>query len=461
MSHIDLPGLIAAICGSQHVYTNAEELYPYGMDQTMDLHYPFDILVKPASAEEISGVLRLCNAYGVPLTPRGGGSGVTGGALPVSGGVVLSMERLNKVLSINSLDGFVMAEAGVVTADLCQAVREKGWYLPVEPTSSSISFIGGNIASNAGSINSCKYGKAGEYVLNLEVVLPTGEIIWTGSNLRKNSVGPNLTQLFVGSEGMLGVITKVVCRLLAPPPHETLVLAAFRDIDDSCCAIRDMREAGLLLSAVEYIGEGALRLTRRFLDGILPLADECFAAHLLVGLERGPGEENNLDKVCYILGKYTANDILVGESHAEKEALRRLRLHIGAAMTGDNRKYRDVDVCVPLSFLCRYLTKVAEIAKDSGVTIACFGHALDGNIHTMLVSDRTVDNDEEKFSRIAHKIYEYASAVGGVISGEHGVGLLQKEYIGLQFSEARLCLLGNLKRLFDPKGILNPGKFFA
>lgn len=433
----------------------------YEKDETLDLCYPFDILLKPSSPGEISEILRICARYGIPVTPRGGGSGVTGGALPVKRGVVLSMERLNRVIDVNPLDGYVIAEAGVVTATLCQAVREAGGYFPVEPTSSHSSFIGGNVASNAGSVKSCKYGKTGEYVLNLEVVLPSGEIIWTGSNLRKNSSGPNLTQLFVGSEGMLGVITKVVYRLVSPPPGEILVLAAFQNPADACQAVMDIKRSGLFPSEVELIGRRALHLTARFLGEPMPMVNDSISAHLLVCLDKRPGDHSLTDLAFHILEKYAGENIFVGDTQSEKDRLRKIRLNIGAAMTGQNRKYRDIDVCIPLSCLDRYIRKVEDIGEEQEITIACFGHALDGNLHTMLVVDRVDENGDGKLDRVARSIYEYAATIGGVISGEHGIGLLQKEYLPLQYSRSQLELMNKIKDLFDPAGILNPGKSFT
>lgn len=451
---------LKTICGEQHVVTDTEELFLYGRDETLDLHFIFDVLVRPASPDEISGILQTCARYGIPVTPRGGGSGVTGGALPVRGGVVLSLERLNKIIEINPLDGYVIAESGVITAGLCRVVEEAGCYFPVEPTSSAFSFIGGNVAMNAGSPRSCRYGKTGEYVLNLEVVLTSGEIIWTGANLRKNSTGPNLTQLFVGSEGMLGIITKVVYRLLPPPADEVLVLAAFNSVDDACRAVLDIKGSSLQPSEVELIGPQALHLTADFLAEPMPMVNDKIAAHLLISLDAAPGADGPLDLAYTILEKYAGENILVADASSGKDKLRRLRLHIGAAMRSGVRKYRDIDICIPLSFLHSYVRKVEEMAAD-GITVACFGHALDGNLHTMLVMEGEDEATAARAERIAREIYSYATEVGGVISGEHGIGILQKEYLGLQYSQGQLALLNRLKKVFDPAGVLNPGKSFT
>ncbi len=458
----ELASIFHEICGDHCVFTDADQLYSYGQDATMDLRYSFDILLKPSSPEAIAKVLLVCMEYGIPLTARGGGSGVTGAALPVRGGVVLSMERLNKVIAIAPLEGYVIAEAGVVTADLCNAVKGAGYYLPVEPTSSYSSFVGGNVAiTNAGSTKSCKYGKTGEYVLNLEVVLPTGEIFWTGSNMRKNSTGLNLTQLFVGSEGMLGIITKVVYRLIPAPSREILLLAAFRNEEEACRAIVDIKGSALHPCEAELIGMDAVRLTADFLGEPLLLMDHALPVHVLIGIDDGPGIPDSLELAFELLSRYAGENILVAETSQEKERIRRLRLNIGAAMTSGNRRYRDIDICIPLSFLSEYIQKVRAIAVEEEMTIACFGHALDGNLHTMLLSESKSVHEQAKMDRAARKIYSYATGIGGIISGEHGIGFLQKEYLSLQYTNDQLILMNRLKRFFDPKGILNPGKSFT
>lgn len=453
----DIVDVLKQICGTLHVFTAAEELYLYGKDETLNLHFPFEILVKPGSAQQIAAVVKVCNRYNIPITPRGGGSGVTGGALPVKGGIVLSTERLNKIISINTTDHYVVAECGVLTADLLNAVQQQGLCLPVAPTSSYASFIGGNVAENAGSMASCKYGVTGNYVLNLEVVLPNGEITWTGANVAKNVTGLNLTQLFVGSEGTLGIITKVVYRLLPAPPQEVLLLAAFERLEDACNAVSAIRNAGILPSAAELICNSAIRLTAAFLNEPLPLVKENIEAHLLIGLE--PQSENEMIAAAAFLQQHASEDVLLAQSQTEKHLLQKLRFGIGKALTGYNMKYRDIDACVPLSALYDYIRQAEEICRQHDVPMVCFGHALDGNMHTMLLMNEAVHvADEKNIRKAVAAIYACAIGLGGVISGEHGIGLLQKEYMPLQLPAAHISLLQSIKNVFDPNGILNPGK---
>ncbi|MFD2787214.1 FAD-binding oxidoreductase [Hymenobacter rubripertinctus] len=443
--------------------TDTDILYTYGQDETLGLHFGFDILVKPGNAEEVSSIVKICNELRIPITPRGGGSGVTGGALPIKGGVVVSLERLNRIIHIDELSSYVIAESGVVTAALCERVEQQGLYFPVQPSSKAYSFIGGNVAENAGSIHSCRYGTTAQYVLNLEVVLPTGAIIWTGANVPKNATGLNLTQLFVGSEGVLGIITKVVYRLIRRPAHEVTLLAGFTTIEDACKAVLAIRQSGFTPAAVEMVGPEALRITAAYLSGPLPLVKQGIEAHLLVGLQEDT--ENALlhamETVGGVLEKYAAEPILVGTTTLEKERLWKLRFSIGAALSSGGRTYRDIDISIPLSLLYPYLAKVEEITARYQLAVAYFGHALDGNLHTMVMLDQDLDTEAgANAAQAVNSIYAYAIANGGAISGEHGIGMLQKEFMKNQFSADHLALAKSIKHVLDPNDILNPGKIF-
>jgi glycolate oxidase len=460
-SYPDLAIDLETICGLSNVFTDGDDLSGYGMDQTMDLFFPFGFLVKPASPEEIAGVLKVCSKHGIPVTPRGGGSGVTGGALPVRGGVVMSLERLNKIICINDTDRYVIAEAGVVTEDLCTAVEQAGLFFPVAPTSASFSFVGGNVASNAGSMNTCKYGKTADYVLNLEVVLATGEIMWTGVNVKKTSLGPDLNRLFVGAEGTLGIITKVVYRLLPLPKHRATFLAGFQDPENAYATVTAINKSNFRPSTVELVTRNALQLTAAYLKKPLPLVRDGIQAHLLVEFEEENETQLALDMEMFdtILRGLTDMDILVGLTSQERTALFDLRVNIGNALVAGNFKYRDIDVCVPVSFLSRFINGAEDICRINDVSVVIFGHALDGNLHTMLYYDASLESGESKsIKKATSDIYALAMACGGALSGEHGIGMLQKEYLPLQFSGTYLSVLKKLKSVMDPAGILNPGK---
>lgn len=456
----DILTLFEEICGKPYVISSGGEIYEYGRDQTLDLHFDFEILLKPGTAGEISNILKICNQYRIPVTPRGGGSGVTGGALPVHGGVVLSTERLNGILEINTVDRYVMAECGVVTDDLRRFAEAHDLFLPVFPSSSSYSFIGGNVAENAGGVNSCKYGTTSQHILNLEVVLPNGDIIWTGSNVSKNVSGLNITQLFIGSEGILGIITKIVYKLTTKPKHEVMLLAGFKSLESACSAVISVKQSGVKPAAVELICASAIDVTREYLEEEVLLKGRDITTHLLISVQEDHTAVLNacLEELNMIIGQYTDEDILVAESSSQKHEVSKLRFSIGKAMTMQGHKYRDIDACVPLSSMYQYIKEAEAICGSSRVRMVCFGHALDGNLHTMLIFDEQQTGNEDRVKNAILDIYEYVVSIGGVISGEHGIGLIQKDFMEIQHSASHMKLLREIKRLMDPNNIMNPGK---
>jgi len=420
----------------------------------------FDLLVRPGSAEEVSAILRTCNEFHIAVTPRGGGSGVSGGALPLRRGVILSLERLNRIICINDLDRFVIAESGVIAQDLCDAVEAKGYCYPAAPSSKGFSFIGGNVATNAGSIQSCQYGKTGNYVLNLEVVLPDGEITWTGANVSKSSSGLNLTQLFVGSEGLLGIITKVVYRLLPKQEEETVILAGFEHLQNIIDALCALQGSGISLSLGEFLCPRAIALVSEYLGEPLPLVKEGVRYHLLVGFRSdGFVRDAQLAAIVEILEKFTAIELPVAQTRTEKERLMKLRDNIGKALVSNGGTYRDIDAAVPVSALYSYLSKIELISEACNIRFISFGHALDGNLHVML-RQQTGSRGEvtEMEKRALNEIYAFVADCGGVVSGEHGIGSLQKGFMRLQHSPRNMKIMRQIKQLLDPNGILNPEK---
>ncbi len=451
---------LVTICGRKHVFTKKSILDVYSRDQTPNLHFPFDILVKPGNTEEIAAVMKCCNRYKIPVTPRCAGNGVTGGALPIRRGVVVSLERLNKIIEINILDEYVIAESGVITMDLCAAVEQKDLYFPVISNNNLFSSVGGNVAGNAGSMNSYKYGTTKDYLLNLEVVLPTGDIIWTGANVNKNSTGLNLTQLFAGSEGILGIITKVVYRLIHKPACEFSVLAGFDSVQAAIEVVKEIKKSTLRPSAVELIGTHALELTSTYLKKSLPLVKKKIKAQLLIHLS----EENKqalkriLKRTKNIIANHSNDKIWMASNDRETDKLWKLHHHIVTAVTNRNKRYRNIDAVVPLSRFDKYVTEVERICNTHQIEFAYFGHALDGNLHVILMSQIDTVTENEKLGNVIKEIYSCAVSLGGVLSGEQGIGYLQKEFMPLQFPEFSLMLMKKIKALFDPNYLLNPGK---
>jgi len=313
---------------------------------------------------------------------------------------------------------------------------------------------------NAGSIQSCKYGSTARYVLNLQIVLPTGEILWTGSNIRKNSTGMDLTPLFVGTGGTLGIITKVVYQLIRKPCYETTILAGFANQSNACKAVIGIRNSRYTPSAVEIVCNSAIRLASAYLSKPLPLVEQNITTHLLVSLQEASERalEDSLEYVGAILEDFSPRDMLVARSLAEKEKLWELRFAIGPALSQLDRYYRDIDIAVPVAMLFEYITHVENVCSEYNQNFACFGHAIDGNPHVMLILENEEQLDDNAFKKAVSAIYSYAAAQGGVISAEHGVGIVQKEFMELQFSPLRLSLMKNIKSLFDPHNIMNPGK---
>jgi glycolate oxidase len=450
---------LVKITGGKYVYAGENADPAYGKDQSAYPAFPYDVLIKPGTLEEVSAIARVCTMCRVPLTVRGGGTGVTGGALPVRGGVVLSIERLNHIIDIDPDNRYAVVEAGVITSVFCDALEARGMYFPVAPGSMGSSMIGGNLAANAGSPRSCKYGSIENQVLNLEVVLAGGEVIQTGSNVHKNAAGFNLTRLLVGSQGMLGIITKAVLKIGPLPVWRKTFLAGYCNLQAACNACLQIAGSGLRACAVELITEGALRLAAPFASPGYPLLAPPVCAHLLIELEGYDFEDSQeqTEKLAGLLACTSLEDIVVGESVQERSVLWSLREKIGVAMTSHGLNYRDIDICVPPARLYAFLTATEEIGNTYGETLITFGHAMDGNMHTMLLLRKEMSALSDR-GKVLTALYSTAIRLGGTITGEHGIGLLQQEFQYLQFPSGHLELLQRIKHAFDPHCILNPGK---
>lgn len=450
---------LEAICSDCAMNLNTAQLEKYGKDITDDKVHAFSYLVKPKNEIEVAHLLKLCNDYDIPVTTRGGGSGLVGGANPIHGGLVLSLEKLDRIVEINSLNKTAIVESGVLTQLFCEAVEREGLYFPVQPGSSSMSFVGGNVATNSGSMSSLKYGTIIDYVLNLEVVLPNGEIIWTGANTSKNATGPNLTKLLVGSEGTLGVITKIVFKLIPKPLKKASLKVQFDTTNLICKAVEEIAASDLRPVEMELVDGKSVELTTAYLAVKSVDTSISKKPHLLISFD-GNNEENiddQLVRTATILEKYSRNEVLVAKSHTEQQRIWNIRMNIGEALKYGGKTYRDLDMAVPVSKLSDYLQFVDDVAQKFKLSIFCFGHAGNGNLHTMMLH---TSNSEEQEKAI-RAIYTKGIELGGTISGEHGIGSLQKDLMTKQYSDAYLNLLKSIKKAFDPNGILNPGKVYS
>jgi glycolate oxidase len=451
-----------AICGADHVLADMTSLKHYGHDETEDLVYLPEVVIKPRSAAEIAEILKICNRDCIAVTPRGAGTGLSGAALPVFGGVILSMERFNQILEIDERNLQATVEPGVINEVFQQAVKEKGLFYPPDPASKGSCFLGGNIALSSGGPKAVKYGTTKEYVLNLEVVLPTGEIMWTGASVLKNSTGFNLTQLFVGSEGMLGVVTKIVFRLI-PLPQKTLVmLVPFASAEKACASVSAVFKEGIIPSAMEFMERDAIDWALRFVSGLSLAIGPEVQAHLLIELDGNDLDVMMCDaeKISEIMTGFECGEILFADTEEQKQNLWRMRRCVGEAVKSHS-VYKEEDTVVKRAELPALLKGVKDIGRKYGFKSVCYGHAGDGNLHVNIIKGELSDaNWNTQVPSGIREIFELCKKLGGTISGEHGIGWVQKEYMDIVFTPKSLEIQKGLRDLFDPNGIMNPGKMF-
>ncbi len=441
--------------------TEHEDFSRYGADATEDLKFLPEVVLKPATAEEIALIVKLCHENLIPVTPRGAGTGLSGGALPIHGGVVLSTERLNKIIEIDERNLQATVEPGVINEVFQNAVQEKGLFYPPDPASKGSCFLGGNLSESSGGPKAVKYGVTKDYVLNIQMVLPTGELIWTGANVLKNATGYNLTQLMIGSEGTLGIITKIVFRLIPFPTKNLLMLVPFRSAEEACAAVSQIFQAGMVPSAMEFMEREAISWASDYLKIPLNLPED-IQAHLLIELDG-----NNLDRLTMeaeqlyeLLQSHNIGEILLADNETQKAELWKVRRNVGNAVRY-NSIYKEEDTVVPRAELPKLLHGVKEIGKRYNFKSVCYGHAGDGNLHINIIKGDMSDDDwNNKLTEGIIELFELCVKLGGTISGEHGIGLVQKPYIGIALGETQLNLMRGIKKVFDPHGIMNPGKIF-
>lgn len=457
--HIDA---FKKIAGESYVLIDDESLKHFGHDETENLLYPPEVVIRPRTAEEISAILKICNQDKIPVTPRGAGTGLSGGALPHLGGVLISTDRMNSILEIDERNLQVTTEPGVITEVLMDEVKKKKLFYPPDPSSRGSCFIGGNIAENSGGPKAVKYGVVKDYVLNLQMVLPTGEIIWTGANVLKNSTGYNLTQLTVGSEGTLGIVTKIVLKLIPLPQYDLLMLVPFRNLDQAAEAVSAIFRAGFVPSAMELVEIDALKIVSEFVDSnAVPVTDDT-AAHLIIEVDG-----NNMDVLMQemeaignLLTQYDIGEVYFAEDAAQKAELWKLRRRVAEAVKLIGYTIEE-DTVVPRAELPALVKGVKALGKKHDFEVVCYGHAGDGNLH-IRIRKKGIPNSHgnEIMTAALRELFELVHSLGGTISGEHGVGLIQKPYMDIVFKEANLRLMREIKKAFDPNNILNAGKIF-
>jgi glycolate oxidase len=454
-------GFLAALhraVGCDHVRSDDASRVQYGVD-ALGQGAPADVVVLPASAIEISQTARLCNEHRVPLVVRGAGTGYTGGAVPISGGVVLSMERLNRILEIDETNLLAVVEPNVITGDLQRAVEQRGLFYPPDPASLDTSSIGGNIAECAGGPRAFKYGTTKRYVLALEAVLPTGEIIDTGSKAVKNVVGYDLTQLLVGSEGTLAIVTSATLRLMPKPPACETALAMFASIEAAVDAVSALVARRVVPAAVEIIDEMTLHAIERYTG--TSLAPGGTRALLIIeadGMPTAVAEEIvRVEDACREAG---ATAFTRAADAAERERIWAVRRQGSRALRVAGVQKINHDVVVPRGRVPALFAVIEDIRRDFRLTIASFGHAGDGNIHVNLMVNPTDDDEMARARQAERVLFERVVQLEGSISGEHGIGFAKRGYIDIELSADEIALMKRLKAAFDPNNILNPGKIF-
>jgi len=452
---------LSDIVGNDFVFVDESTLLDYGVDHTEDLVFPPEVLVKPATKEQVSEILKLSNLHKVPVTPIGARTGLSGGCLSVHGGIGLSMERFNKIVKVDKDNFQVFVQPGVITQLLQDELEKDGLYYAPDPASKGSCFIGGNIAENSGGPRALKYGVTKDFVLNLEVVLPNGEIIQTGANTLKNATGYNLTQLMVGSEGTLGVVTQATLKLIPLPKLNKLILVCFNSAIDACSAVASIFKAGITPSALEFMERFAVDWTiKNIEDAHLDMNDDVEAL-LLIEVD-GNNEDllfEEIEQIVTVLAKHNCDEnILFAEDQAQKDQLWFIRRRIGEAIKA-NSVYKEEDTVVPRFMLPNLLQGVKEIGNRYGFKSVCYGHAGDGNLHVnILKGELTSEQWENELPLAIREIFELTVSLGGTLSGEHGIGLVQKQYMNIPFKSVELELMRSIKKVFDPNNLLNPGK---
>lgn len=442
--------------GAEKVLSSPVDLIAYSFDGTFEQHLP-DVAVLPETNEEVSAVVRIASQYDVPIVPRGMSSGLAGGSIPIRGGIVLSLTRMNRILEIDEENMTVTVQAGVVTADLQAEVEKRGLLYPPDPASIKQSTIGGNVACNAGGPRCLKYGVTGNYVLGLTVVLADGRTVRTGGKAIKYVTGFNMNQFFVGSEGALGIITEVILRLICKPPYARTALVHFPTMEDAGRSVHAVLTRGLVPAAMELLDETAIECIEEAMHLGLPLDVEA----LLVIESDGADEESvqrEIDAIADICLETGASRVDVARNGEEQDELWRARRSISPSLARKAPNKLGEDITVPRSSIPEAVRRIKAISARYGLPIVVFGHAGDGNLHPNILFDRRDPEQRKKVEQIVGEIFQVALDLGGTLSGEHGIGTFKLPYMREALGQASINIQWRVKQALDPQNILNPGK---
>jgi len=457
--NVEIIQTLRKIVGEGNVLLGAERMEPYTHDQVIGLRADPEVVVLVTSAQQVSQVLRLAQQTRVPVTPRGAGYGLSGGAVPVHGGIVLSLEKMNRILEIDQKNLMITVEPGVITGDIHRAVEAEGLFYPPDPASLDSCFIGGNIAEGAGGPRAVKYGVTKDYVCGLEAVLPSGEIITCGGKLVKNVTGYNLIQLLIGSEGTLAVVTKIILRLIPLPKVQVDLLVPYDDFQAAADTVSDIIAHRIVPTTIEFMERDSVLVVERLLGKQVPYDDA--QACLLIQLDGNRREAVDADSevVGELCLQHGARDVLVARDRGTRDRLWEARRLIIEALKHESPINHMEDVVVPRAEIPALLKGIREIARRHDVRIVSFGHAGDGNVHVNVLKDAMPDERWEMLVPVvAEEIYRLSIALGGTITGEHGIGATRRKYLPLALDEAQIEIMRRIKAAFDPNYILNPGK---
>ncbi|MFH1738180.1 MAG: FAD-linked oxidase C-terminal domain-containing protein [bacterium] len=444
---------LRSFLGAEGISTDELDLVTYAYDATRK-NYPPWAVVWPTETAQVSRIMRIATRERIPVYPRGSGSGMTGGALPTQGGIVLSLERMNRIIKIDTANRTVTAQPGVFLGELKSAVQEKGLFYPPDPSSAKIASLGGTLAECAGGLNCVKYGTTKDYIMSVEAVLPDGDVIHLGSRARKNVSGYNLLQLLVGSEGTLAIITQATVRLVPYPPYRSTFLAVFDSVEKAGQAVVSVLNGPVVPSALEFMDRVSLECVSAYMSvDTIPIAEA-----VLLGEVDGftpdavSRDAKTVGEICQQGGARTVQQ---ASDRNDRESLWELRRNLSPSMHKKARVKQNEDISVPLAEFPGLLRDVYEIAARHGVTVICFGHAGDGNLHVNFMSDT---EDDPAVHRGIVDVFKRTVDLGGSISGEHGIGITKAEFLPLEWGERELGLIRDVKKVFDPLDVLNPGK---
>lgn len=451
---------LAAICGSGNIITDRDAMQDYARDESPHAEITFpEVVVKPEDTTTVSRIMAFASKNKTPVTPRGAGTGLSGGCIPLFGGIVLSLEKMNRIISIDGENFTATTEPGVPMADLCGEIEQQGLYYPLYPGEMTAT-IGGTVSTNAGGMNAVRYGVTRNNILGLEAVLPNGDIINTGGEYVKSSSGYDLTQLIAGSEGTLAVITKVILKLTTRPPKREVLFAPFSSLQEAINAVPEILHLKMIPAGLEFMERRIISIVEDYLEREIPYPE--YDAFLMIIMD-GDSEDDiheYFDTASEICKKHGAAEALVpGSEHAKRRLLEAREKFYHAI-----KRYAPmelIDTVVPRSKIPNFVRQIKVISTKHGITVIIYGHAGDGNVHLHPLCENMSEEEwKKKLPSLLKDIYEAAISFGGAVSGEHGIGIEKKSYLPIQVDEPLLAVMKRVKQAFDPNNILNPGKIF-